>query len=227
MLQLVSCTCPVLHALFFSLQLELLEGRVRAYSRGPTELAQQTYTGGLSLCPPFLSGQGHPHVLGFLCGLRFPFLLLSFSLLLPLLLPLNFSFSSSSSFLPPPSLPACPLLPPFFLPPSPVQHPQAGQLQFPRRPAEGGAASAGPQHCARASCEVRWEEADWEPRRVDAAEPGSRACRWVSGPGEWGGGAHPSLTARAWFRSGARRRWQRPLNGARVSSGPGSIPPNP
>lgn len=110
MLQLVSCTCPVLHALFFSLELELLEGRVRAYSRGPTELAQQSYTCGLSLCSPFLSGQGHPHVLGFLCGLRFPFLLLFFSLLLPLLLPLNFSFSSSSFFLPPSSLPSGPLL---------------------------------------------------------------------------------------------------------------------
>lgn len=75
-----------------------------------SEPAQQTYTGGLSLCSPFLSGQGHPHVLGFLCGLRFPFLLLFFSLLLPRLLPLNLSFSSSYSFLPPPSRPSGPPL---------------------------------------------------------------------------------------------------------------------
>lgn len=73
---------------------------------------------------------------------------------------------------------------------------RARQLQFPRRPAEDGAAPpAGPQSCARASCEVRWEEAAWEPRGVDAAEARSRTCRWVSRPGEWGSGGASCLTA--------------------------------
>lgn len=173
----------MLHALFFSLELELLEGRVRAYSRGPTELAQQTYTGGLSLCSPFLSGQGHPRVLGFLCGFRFPFLLPppsspSSSGLLFLLLILF----SPSSFPPLWSSPAA------FLP-----------------PVEPCAASTGPGSCsspgglqraalhplgtsaARASCEVRWEEADWEPRRVDAAERGAAPAGGCLGLGSGAG----------------------------------------
>lgn len=85
---------------------------------------------------------------------------LSFSLLYPL-------FS-----LPPPF----PVAPPFSLLPA-LRRPGARQLQFPPAACRGGRAAA-----ARASCEVRWEEAAWEPPGVDAAEAGSRERRWVSRP---------------------------------------------
>lgn len=72
----VRCPCSVLHALFFSLELELLEGWVRTHSRVSTELAQRTYSGGVRRCLPTFPprpGATPPHEF-FLCGLPFPFL---------------------------------------------------------------------------------------------------------------------------------------------------------
>ena len=64
---------------------------------------------------------------------------------------------------------------------------------------------------ARASCEVRWEEAGWEPRGLDAVEawePRPQVSVRALGAGERG--RIPPLP-RAWSRSRAPRPGQRPL----------------
>lgn len=87
----LSCTCPVLHALSSLLQLELLEGGARAYSRG-IHGAGSTNLHWWADCAHLSSqARGAPHALGF-----------------PVLAPLPFPFP----FLPTPLVLSCSHLPP-------------------------------------------------------------------------------------------------------------------
>lgn len=102
-----------------------------------------------------------------------PWALLLFPL--PLLPPLSFFLRTLLSLSLPPLWSyqlALRSSPTHFLPPPRPCAAPAQQLQFPQKPSEGAAAPlAGRAAAARASCEVRWEEAAWEPPGVDAAEP--------------------------------------------------------
>lgn len=107
---------------------------------------------------------------------------------------------------------------------------RAWQMRFPQRPAEGDAAPpAGPHCCARASCEVRWEEAAWEPRPEDGAGARSRTCRWVSGPRAWESGGLSFSCRGPGFKAGLSGLGSAvsPEPAARSSSRPGSTPPPP
>lgn len=96
----------MLHELFSPLELELLERRVRAYSRGIHGAGSANLH---RWAEPVLTFPPRPGALPPLGFSSVGSASLSFSLLLPLLPP-NFSFSSSYSFLPLPSLPSGPVL---------------------------------------------------------------------------------------------------------------------